>query len=117
MKLMKIYNVLPAWCQTMAVSLEGLRIQLTRYDKEFEEHYRDFMSRNDWTYAQKCEYRDAQLQKMVKHCYETVPYYHRLFDELQIDYWNIRTLDDLQRLPILTKDIVKEHYDEFISSE
>lgn len=117
MKLMKIYNVLPAWCQTIAVSLEGLRIQLTRYDKEFEEYYRDFMNRNDWTYAQKCEYRDAQLQKMVKHCYDTVPYYHRLFDELQIDYRDIRTLDDLQRLPILTKDIVKEHYDEFISSE
>lgn len=117
MGLMKIYNMLPAWCQTIAVSLEGLRIQLTRYDKLFDEQYRDFMSRNDWTYEQKCVYRDKQLQKMVKHCYETVPYYRDLFDKLQIDYREIRCLDDLDRLPILNKQIVRENYDALISTK
>ena len=116
MNLMMIYNQLPAWCQTLAVSLEGLRIQITRYDEEFDAQYQDFMSRNNWTYEQKCAYRDQQLQKMVKHCYETVPYYHNLFDELHIDYRDIRTLDDLKCLPILTKQTIRDHYDEFISS-
>ena len=81
MNLMKIYNRLPAWCQTLAVSLEGWRIQKRRYDALFEKQYQDFMSRNDWTYEQKCAYRDSQLQKMVKHCSETVPYYRNLMEE------------------------------------
>lgn len=116
MNLMKLYHRLPAWCQTLAVSLEGFRIQKRRYDRVFEQQYADFMSRNDWTYAQKCAYRDGQLQKMVKHCYETVPYYHALFDDLQIDYREIRSLDDLQRLPLLDKQTVQAHYDEFFST-
>ena len=115
MNLMKIYNKLPAWCQTMAVSLEGLRIRKTRYDSLFEAQYRDFMSRNDWTYQQKCTYRDQQLQNMVKHCYETVPYYRNLFHKLNIDYREIKGLDDLKVLPILDKQTIREHYDEFFS--
>ncbi|MBQ9082056.1 MAG: phenylacetate--CoA ligase family protein [Clostridia bacterium] len=112
---MKIYNRLPAWAQTLAVSLEGLRIQKKRYDALFEAQYREFMSRNNWTYAQKCEFRDAQLRNMVKHCYETVPYYRRLFDDLHIDYRSIQRLEDLQCLPILDKQTIRAHYEEFFS--
>ena len=116
MGLMNLYNKLPAWCQTLAVSLEGLRIQKKRYDSLFETAYRDFMSRNNWTYEQKCQYRDQQLRKMVRHCYETVPYYRNLFDRLNIDYRQIRCLEDLQILPILDKHTVREHYEEFFSA-
>ena len=115
MNLMKVYNRLPAWCQTLAVSLEGLRIQKRRYDTLFEARYQDFMSRNDWTYEQKCAYRDAQLRKMVKHCYETVPYYRKQFDKLKIDYRQIKGLDDLSILPILDKQTIREYYEEFFS--
>lgn len=116
MGLMGIYNKLPAWCQTLAVSLEGYRIQKSRYGSRFEEQYQDFMSRNAWTYEQKCAWRDEQLRKMVKHCYETVPYYHNLFDRLNIDCQEIKGLEDLKRLPILDKQTIREHYDEFFST-
>ena len=115
MGLMKIYNKLPAWCQTVAVSLEGFRIQKRRYNELFEDQYGDYMSRNDWTYEQKCQWRDQQLRKMVKHCYETVPYYRSLFDERNIDYREIQCLDDLKCLPILDKQTIREHYEEFFS--
>ena len=115
MDLMKIYNRLPAWCQTLAVSFEGMRIQKKRYNAIFEEQYQAFMSRKDWTYEQKCAYRDEQLQKMVKHCYETVPYYRALFDSLNIDYRAIKGLDDLKCIPILDKQTVREHFDELFS--
>ena len=117
MNLMKIYNRLPAWCQTLAVSLEGWRIQKRRYDDLFEAQYQDFMSRNDWTYEQKCTYRDRQLQKMVKHCYETVPYYRDLFNRLGIDYRQIKCLEDLKILPILDKQTIRDHFDEFFSTD
>jgi len=117
MGLMQVYNKLPAWCQTLAVSLEGLRIQNKRYDALFEERYQDFMGRNGWTYEQKCAYRDQQLRKMVKHCYETVPYYRDLFDRLNIDYREIRGLDDLKLLPILDKQTIREHLEEFFSEK
>jgi len=115
MNRMTIYNKLPAFAQTLAVSLEGFRIQKKRYDGRFEARYRDFMSRNDWTYREKCAYRDQQLRIMVKHCYETVPYYRNLFDSLGIDYRRIRGLEDLGCIPILDKQTVRDHYEEFFS--
>ncbi len=117
MDIMKIYDHLPVCLQNIAVSVEGWRIQKTRYGKEFDAAYKDFMGRNTWSYEQKCYYRDKMLQKMIEHCYKTVPYYHKLFDDLRIDYREIRALDDLQMLPILDKKTVKENFDDFISTE
>ena len=115
MNLMKVYNKLPAFCQTLAVSLEGWRIQKRRYDGLFDAQYRDFMDRNNWSYEQKCAYRDQQIQKMVKHCYETVPYYRNLFQQLRIDYRQIKGLEDLKLLPVLDKQTIRAHYEEFFS--
>lgn len=81
----------------------------------YESRYRDFMVRNDWSYEEKCAYRDQQLRKIVKHCYETVPYYRNLFDSMHIDYREIKELEDLKILPILDKQTIREHFEEFFS--
>lgn len=117
MSIMKLYDAMPVFMQNIAVSLEGWRIQKSRYGKLYMRVFDEFMMRNDLSYQEKCAYRDSQIRIMVKHCYETVPYYHRIFDELGIDYRDIRRLEDLTVLPILTKQTVKEHYDEFFSTK
>lgn len=53
MNLMKLYHKLPVWCQNLAVSAQGLRIQKTRYGADFDAQYRQFMERNDWSYRRK----------------------------------------------------------------
>ena len=58
-----------------------------------------------------------KLQKLVRHCYENVPYYRRVFDECHLTPDDIRTRVDLDKLPILTKQIIKDHYDELISKD
>ncbi len=113
---MKIYNNLPIWLQNLACSFEGLRIKRTRYGKIFWESLAEYESRNNWSYDQLCDYRDARLRKMIRHCYATVPYYTKLFNEGGINPDSIKTLDDLKVLPILTKSIVNAHPEEFISS-
>ncbi len=115
MNVMKIYNRLPVFLQNAATSCEGWRIQKTRYDSTFDRIYNDYMERNDWSYQQKCEYRDRQLRQMVEHCYKNVPYYHRTFDERGIDYRQIQTLEDLKVLPIIDKQTIKDNYDDFFA--
>jgi len=60
--------------------------------------------------------QDAKLQKLVRHCYETVPYYTHLFDSLGIKPDQIRTKEDLKVLPVLTKQIIRDHYNDFLST-
>ena len=45
--------------------------------------------------------QQKKLQKLIRHCYKTVPYYTRLFDQLGIIPDMIKTLEDLQKLPPL----------------
>ncbi|MDR1183190.1 MAG: hypothetical protein LBK67_00150, partial [Coriobacteriales bacterium] len=65
---------------------------------------------------QLAEYRDAKLKKMIKHCYETVPYYTQLFNEGEVNPNSIKSLEDLRILPILTKSIVNKNPEDFIST-
>ena len=86
---MKVYDSLPVILQNVACTMEGIRVKRKKYGALTKKYLPDFMERDNWTYAQKCEYRDKQIQHMVEHCYYHVPYYHNLFDKLGIDSKNI----------------------------
>lgn len=116
MNKMTIYNRLPVWGQNLACYYEGSRIKHTRYGKDFWRFLAEYESRANWSYEQLCDYRDAKLRKMIHHCYETVPYYTKLFNDGGINPDSIKTLDDLKVLPILTKDNVNADPDSFLST-
>jgi len=46
------------------------------------------------------------LQKLVRHCYNSVPYYRKIMDERGISPEGIKTLEDIKQFPILTKNDV-----------
>lgn len=46
----------------------------------------------------------CKLKKLVEHAYATVPYYHDLFIRNNICPHDIKTLDDIKRIPITSKE-------------
>ena len=56
--------------------------------------------------------QEKQLRHLISFSYEQVPYYRSLFKSLHLRPRDIRSLEDLERLPILTKDIIKANWDE-----
>lgn len=113
---MTLYGRLPIFAQNWACSLEGRRICHARYGKGFWEKLKSYESRAAWSPERLAEYRDSRLRAMVKHCYETVPYYRRTFKEGGVSPNDIRELADLSKLPILTKEVVNKNPKEFLSS-
>lgn len=61
--------------------------------------------------------QNKRLQKLVTHCYNNVPYYTKLFDSLGIKPEDIKCREDLNKLPILTKQIIRDNYDDLISRD
>ncbi|HXJ83139.1 MAG TPA: hypothetical protein VMS64_31205 [Candidatus Methylomirabilis sp.] len=49
-------------------------------------------------------FRDAQLRRLVRHAYDRVPHYRRQFDDHGVRPEDIRTADDLPRLPLTTRE-------------
>ena len=63
------------------------------------------MSREDMKKLQ-----DERLVAQVKHVYENVPYYKKLMDEKGVTPDDIKSTDDLHKLPFLTKSDLREAY-------
>lgn len=61
--------------------------------------------------------QNERLQALMQHCYANVPYYTRVFDEQGLKPEDIKCREDLQKLPILTKQMVRDHYDELVSKD
>jgi len=51
-----------------------------------------------------------RLQAIVERVYHLVPFYRRRLDEAGVKPEDIRTLDDLQRLPFTTKQDIRDNY-------
>ncbi len=54
--------------------------------------------------------QEERLAAQVKHVYENVPYYKQLMDEKGVTPDDIKTLDDLKKLPFLTKADLRDQY-------
>ena len=51
-----------------------------------------------------------RLKKVVKYAYENVEFYRRRYDEHGVSPDDIQTLDDIQKLPFITKDDLRNTY-------
>ncbi len=85
------------------------------YGSSVVSKYKEMMRNDNLSASEIRAIQDRKLQKLVKHCYETVPYYTKLFDNLEIKPEQIRTREDLQVLPVLTKQIIRENYEDLFS--
>ena len=55
-------------------------------------------------------WQNERLVKQVRHVYEHVPYYRSLMEKKGVTPDDIRSVDDLHKLPFLTKDDLREAY-------
>lgn len=79
------------------------------YYNTFRKTYK-FLKKSQWRSQEQLEeYQLQQLSKLLHHAYENVPYYTRIFDDLGLKPNDIQSLQDLQKLPFLTKEIIREH--------
>jgi phenylacetate-CoA ligase len=61
------------------------------------------------------EYQNKQLRKLISYAVNEIPYYRDLFASLKLSIYDIRTTEDLTKLPILTKEIIKKNPQSFIA--
>jgi len=58
---------------------------------------------------------EEKFIKIFQRAYDKSPFYHKLYTEAGIKKEDIKTLDDIKKLPIITKDVVKQHADEMLT--
>lgn len=58
-----------------------------------------------------------RMRSMVEHAYNTVPFWRQRFDENGLKPSDIQTLEDIRKLPLLTKTDLRTRLDDMISSD
>ncbi|MCA9951992.1 MAG: phenylacetate--CoA ligase family protein [Anaerolineales bacterium] len=111
-----LYLKMPPTVQNTLCSLQGWRIQQSRYGKQFYSFLDAAEHRTFWSVEKTKQYRDKRLHAFIQHAYETVPFYRDHFQKTGILPEEIKTLEDLGKLPILTKEEVQKQYTKFVST-
>ena len=66
------------------------------------------MRRLNWKEERLGKYKLRRLRQVLKYAYTNVPFYHDKFKKAGIDPSEIRTLDDIAKVPITTKDELRQ---------
>lgn len=89
--------------------------QRWRVGREFHALYREYEERMFQPYEKRREYQMDQLRRMVSYAYKHTRYYRNLFDEHGISPKSIQDFSDIKKIPLLTKDIVKQNLEDMVS--
>ena len=61
--------------------------------------------------------QDAKLRAMVRHAYANVPFYRRAWKAAGVRPEDVRTADDLRKLPVVTRTDAKKNHREMLSRD
>jgi phenylacetate-CoA ligase len=68
-----------------------------------------------WSKDRLQEYQLYKFKKLLDHAVKTVPFYKNLYKDAGLGPGDIKTLDDIQKLPIVTKKLAREFNQQMVS--
>ena len=75
--------------------------------------YRQINKMEKWSAEEIKAWQLQNLKNLIHHAYNHTVYYREVFDKLNLKPEDIQEFDDLKKLPILTKDIIRARFDDF----
>lgn len=112
-----LYPRLPIFLQHVACWYYGKKEARIRFGELFHRRLAELMESENWSAAEIEAYQNERLCRLIEHAYESVPYYRDLMNSLKLNPQDIRSRNDLAKLPLLTKEDVRHNLDRFVSAQ
>jgi phenylacetate-CoA ligase len=113
----QVYPRLPVFLQNAACWYYGTKQARVRFGREFELRLRELLESEKWSAAEIEAYQNEKLRRLIRHAYENVPYYRERWKSLKLSPEDIRTREDLAKLPVLTKEDVRQNFERLVSEK
>ena len=107
------YLAFPA-LRNIAATVKGIQLNRLRYGEHYRKTVNDILNRRDWSSDQFHAYQSNRLRKIIATAVCHVPYYRELFATLGISSQTVFTPNDLRKLPILEKSLVRSDPWQFV---
>jgi len=85
------------------------------FDYRFKTLYKQLIENLSKNYQELIEEQNAKLREFVSVSYKNVPYYHQIFNDLHIRPEDIHSRKELEYLPILTKQKIRDNFKDIIA--
>lgn len=105
--LKRLYDLSPVAVQNLLLSTFSARLGKRRYGGRFAEFQALLEQSQWWEPARLREWQATQLRRILTHAGQHVPYYRETFRQHGFDPARAESVEDLRRLPVLSRDIVK----------
>ncbi|MGS2724294.1 phenylacetate--CoA ligase family protein [Porticoccus sp. GXU_MW_L64] len=113
----KLYASMPIFLQTLMLNMYSVKLDRERYSKEFKSFREELLANEFFGENILLDQQEKMLSRIIKHAYQTVPYYNKLFKDNKLQPDDIKSLEDLPKIPVLTKDIIKKNFNELWSRD
>ncbi len=72
--------------------------------------FQTLLNAQNWDRSTLIAHRDAKARELVQTVYSEVPFYQKIFADRSLTPKDFQSLSDLTKLPILTKDAIRENF-------
>lgn len=111
----RFYKRSPVLVQDLLLTGRGLLYNFLRRGRAFKKMLFELESMERLEPGKIRERQNKRLRPLVRHAYENVPYYNRLFKRIGIRPSDIEDIDDLKKLPFLTKEDLRRAPEDFLA--
>ena len=116
-RLKSLYDKFPVFLQNIILSGFSALLDRERYGGSFKE-FQTLAEKSQWYSDEQIrDYQEQKLRELVAYAYEHVPYYRKQMQDRDLKPVDIQSLDDLKKMPILTKQDIKKNFNELLSDE
>jgi phenylacetate-CoA ligase len=110
-----IYYNSPIFLQNVFVSIYGYKLFQQRYEGKFLIYLEKIRKNVHLNRDEIYKLQMNKLRKIIKYSYDNVPFYTEEFRKIGVSPKDIKNLEDIKILPIVTKSLLKQQPEKFIS--
>jgi phenylacetate-CoA ligase len=111
----KGFNSIPTHLVSFFGSIYGGYFRTRFLGRRYEDRVREIRVLETKTGKEIQDFENRRLRAMIRHCYDSVPYYRRMFRRLGIASDDIVGREDLSKIPVLTRDEVARNSSDLVS--
>ncbi len=107
--LLKIYYHLPVFLQDAAISLYGLALYASRYTGVYKKYLKLFSENQHGDLRKEKRIQNKRFLRLLRYAVANSPFYREFYRDIPLQ--EIRSVEDISKLPVLSKAMLKENLD------
>ena len=116
----KILIRCPHFIKFILVNLYGFFLARRRFSGNYKDYYNQYIRNLDKSPNEIANEQRVLMKSNLIHAFTNIPYYNKIFKEVGFNPYEFNSFDELNKIPVLTKEIIRQNfndlYDKRISS-